>query len=90
MFNVLSLCVIDYVESEICEARSNPENKHNQVPWIASSCLLAMTCSSHGTRVNTTVSSADTAFTNTAVQGGMGVPAGMATELMSAPPALSV
>ena len=35
---------IDYVESSICEERSNPEKKH--MSWIASSCLLAMTGSS--------------------------------------------
>ena len=34
---------IDYVESSICEERSNPDKK--PIPWIASSCLLAMTVS---------------------------------------------
>ena len=32
---------IDYVESSICEERSNLDKK--PIPWIASSCLLAMT-----------------------------------------------
>ena len=34
---------IDYVESSICEERSNPDKKRHS--WIASSCLLAMTVS---------------------------------------------
>ena len=41
------------------------------------------------TRVNTTVSPSASAFTNTAVPGGIGVVAGMASELMSVPSVLN-
>ena len=38
--HLLPLRVIDFVESEICEARSKPDKKRHT--WFASSCLLAM------------------------------------------------